>query len=41
MDEDLPYGFIVDTLDIIYKAGVESLGLIIEPIEPKTKSKRQ
>jgi biopolymer transport protein TolR len=39
-DEDLPFGFIVDTLDIINKAGVASLNLIVEPVEPKTKSKR-
>ncbi len=40
-DEDLPYGFIVDTLDIINKGGVTNLNLIVEPIEPKTKSKKQ
>jgi len=40
-DEGLPYGFFIDTLDIIKKAGVESVGLVTEPIEPKTKSKRQ
>ncbi len=40
-DEDLPYGFIVDTLDIINKGGVTNLNLIVETIEPKTKSKRQ
>ncbi len=40
-DEGIPYGFFIDTLDIIKKAGVESVGLVTEPIEPKTKSKRQ
>ena len=40
-DEELPYGFVVDALDTVYKAGVASLNLIVEPIEPKTKPKRQ
>ncbi len=40
-DEGLSYGFFIDTLDIIKKAGIESVGLVTEPIELKTKSKRQ
>lgn len=32
-DRDIPYGFFIETLDIIKKAGVETVGLITEPIE--------
>lgn len=38
-DESLPYGFIVDVMDIIKKAGVETLGLIAEPEEKKVSRK--
>ena len=34
-DEGLNYGFFIDTLDIIKKAGVEAVGLITEPKEIK------
>lgn len=36
-DESLNYGFVIHVMDIIKKAGVEVLGLISEPIEPKRK----
>ncbi|MEA3421798.1 MAG: biopolymer transporter ExbD [Acidobacteriota bacterium] len=36
-DESLNYGFVIHIMDIIKKAGVEVLGLISEPIEPKRK----
>ncbi|MBM3310874.1 MAG: ExbD/TolR family protein [Candidatus Aminicenantes bacterium] len=39
-DKDLPYGYIVDIMDIIKKAGVETLGLIAEP-EAKAKDVRR
>ncbi|MBN2409541.1 MAG: biopolymer transporter ExbD [Candidatus Aminicenantes bacterium] len=32
-DEGLNYGFFIDTLDIIKKAGVEAVGLVTEPID--------
>lgn len=32
-DKDIPYGFFIETLDVIKKAGVETVGLITEPIE--------
>lgn len=32
-DENIPYGFFIDTLDIIKKAGVETVGLVTEPRE--------
>jgi biopolymer transport protein TolR len=35
-DEGLSYGFFVDTLDIIKKAGVEAVGLITAPKDIKT-----
>jgi biopolymer transport protein ExbD len=35
-DEGLSYGFFIDTLDILKKAGVETVGLITEPRELKT-----
>ncbi len=36
-DESLNYGFVIHVMDIIKKAGVEELGLVSEPIEPKRK----
>lgn len=36
-DESLNYGFVIHVMDIIKKAGVEELGLVLEPIEPKRK----
>lgn len=36
-DKDIPYGFFIDTLDIIKKAGVETVGLITAPVEPTKK----
>jgi len=36
-DESLNYGFVIHVMDIIKKAGVEVLGLVSEPIEPKQK----
>ncbi len=32
-DKDIPYGFFIETLDVIKKAGVETVGLITEPTE--------
>ncbi len=34
-DEGLDYGFFIDTLDVIKKAGVEAVGLITEPKDIK------
>jgi biopolymer transport protein ExbD len=36
-DKDLRYGFLVDIMDIIRKAGVETIGLIAEPKQPERK----
>jgi biopolymer transport protein ExbD len=36
-DKGLPYGTIVDVMDIAKKAGVETIGLVTEPIEPPRK----
>jgi len=38
-DTDLPYGFFIDALDIVKKAGVESVGLITVPKETPDKKK--
>jgi biopolymer transport protein TolR len=32
-DEGLPYGFIIQIIDIIKKAGVEKVGLVAEPVK--------
>jgi len=37
-DKDLPYGFVIEIMDIIKKANIEVIGLMTEPIEPKKKS---
>jgi biopolymer transport protein TolR len=39
-DQSLPYGFIVDIMDVIMKAGVETLGIIAEPEEKKKEDRR-
>ena len=38
-DKDIPYGFIVEVMDIAKKAGVETAGLMTEPKEVKDKEK--
>ena len=30
-DKDLPYGFVISVMDVIKRAGVETIGLIAEP----------
>ena len=34
-DKDLPYGFVVDILDITKRVGIEVIGLVTEPKEKK------
>jgi biopolymer transport protein TolR len=34
-DKDLPYGFVVDILDITKRVGIELIGLVTEPKEKK------
>lgn len=34
-DENLPYGYIINILDVTKKAGVEEVGLIVKPIEER------
>lgn len=36
-DESLTYGFVIRILDIVKKAGVEIVGLVVEPVEPEKK----
>jgi len=36
-DRDLPYGFVIEILDVAKKAGVEVVGLMTEPKEAPTK----
>jgi biopolymer transport protein TolR len=38
-DENLPYGFVVNIMDIAKKIGIETIALIIEPIEKKNRSR--
>jgi len=40
-DEGINYGFFVDVVDKIRKAGVEKIGLLTEPPEPKTRPQRK
>ena len=40
-DEGINYGFFVDTLDIIKKAGVEAVGLVTEPVEVKSATRKK
>lgn len=34
-DESLPYGYVIHVLDIIKKAGVEVVGLVVKPVEER------
>jgi len=36
-DKGLPYGTIIEVMDIAKKAGIETIGLVTEPIEPPRK----
>lgn len=36
-DEGLPYGYVINILDIVKKAGVEVVGLVVKPVEEKEK----
>lgn len=36
-DESLTYGFVIRILDIVKKAGVEIVGLVVEPLEHREK----
>lgn len=38
-DKDLDYGFFIDTLDIVKKVGVDTVGLVTEPKEIRAKKK--
>jgi biopolymer transport protein TolR len=38
-DENLPYGFVINIMDIAKKIGIETIALIIEPIEKKNRSR--
>jgi biopolymer transport protein TolR len=38
-DKDLDYGFFIDTLDIVKKVGVDTVGLVTEPKEIQAKKK--
>jgi biopolymer transport protein TolR len=37
-DKDLPYGFVMRILDIVKKADVEVVGLVVQPLESEEKS---
>lgn len=34
-DENLPYGYVINVLDVTKKAGVEVVGLVVKPIEER------
>jgi len=38
-DKNLPYGYVIEIMDIIKKAGVEFIGLMTEPLPPKDKDR--
>jgi biopolymer transport protein TolR len=38
-DKSLPYGYVVEIMDIVKKTGVEVIGLMTEPIPPKVKGR--
>jgi biopolymer transport protein TolR len=39
-DKDLSYGFIMEIMDLVKKAGIETVGLMTEPKEVEDKDKR-
>ena len=40
-DQSLPYGYVMDVLDVIYKAGVEQVGLMTAPEEAPPAERRK
>jgi biopolymer transport protein TolR len=34
-DESLPYGYVINVLDVTKKAGVQVVGLVVKPIEER------
>jgi len=36
-DKNLPYGYIIEVMDIVKKAGVDTVGLVVEPLKEKIK----
>jgi biopolymer transport protein TolR len=38
-DKNLPYGFVMDVLDIVKKTGIELIGLMTQPKEKETRRK--
>ena len=34
-DESLPYGYVINVLDVTKKVGVEVVGLVVKPIEER------
>lgn len=39
-DESIPFGFLMRILDITKKAGVETVGLVTQPIKPEEKKRK-
>ena len=39
-DESIPFGFLMRILDITKKAGVETVGLVTQPIDPEEKKRK-
>ena len=39
-DRELPYGFVIEIMDIAKKIGVETVALITEPVEPDKRKDR-
>jgi biopolymer transport protein TolR len=35
-DKDVSYGYVISVMDVLKKAGVETVGMIVDQVEPKT-----
>jgi len=38
-DKNVPFGFVIDVLDIVKKLGIETVGLMVQPEEKKVRRK--
>ncbi len=34
-DQDVPYGYVISVMDVIKKAGIETVGMIVQPIDKR------
>lgn len=38
-DEKVPYGVVVEVMDVVKKAGIDRLGMVTEPVDPRQRGR--